>query len=170
MNPQSSSRQLTPWQREGRCRLMSAPSPVPLDVRKLAADLGELFDRDQELTVTLADAQRRLLDRNDQLTAGLSAGALKALYGPSGPDLGLSARKPAVLQSDQPIAALERVAEKIRHAFIDYQNAGETRRQLAMDVGETLGRLITVMTVAGYTAEQARHADVRALAAGVPPG
>jgi len=108
-----------------------------------------------------------LLDGNDRLTAGLSAEALRGIYGPAGPDLGLSGRRPPVLEAEQPIAALQEVADTIRRAFIDYQNAAEERRRLGVDVGEANARLVTVMTAAGFAEHEARGADVAGLAQGV---
>jgi hypothetical protein len=59
---------------------------VPDAARRLAARLGGLLDRDRELVVALNAAQRRLLDANARLSSGLSARALRDVYGPAGPD------------------------------------------------------------------------------------
>jgi hypothetical protein len=133
------------------------------DVRLLADVLGALFEHDRQLAVALKDAQRRLLDANDRLTVGLSAGALSALFGPAGPDLGLSARWPAVLDGGSPVTALEEVADAIRRAFVDYQHGAEERRQVAADVGEATVRLVDAMIASGFSEAQARRADVWAL-------
>jgi hypothetical protein len=88
--------------------------PIPAAAIAAAVELAQLFERDRELALALNEAQRRLLDGNDRLTAGLSAEALRGIYGPAGPDLGLSGRRPPVLEAEHPIAALEEVADTIR--------------------------------------------------------
>ncbi|HZV10206.1 MAG TPA: hypothetical protein VFF94_10635, partial [Novosphingobium sp.] len=52
----------------------------------------------------------------------------------------------------------------IRRAFIDYQSASEERRQLAVDVGELSQQLTEVLCALGWSAEEARNANVRELA------
>ena len=59
------------------------------------------------------------------------------------------------------------VADLIRRAFAEYQSVAEQRRQLGADVGEATVRLIETMQEAGFSEEQARHADVWALREGV---
>jgi hypothetical protein len=143
------------------------PPTIPEEARVIAARIAELFKRDQEITVALNQAQRELLDANDRLTSGLSAEALLAVYGPAGPDLGLSGKKPPVLAAESPISALEEVAQAIRSAFYTYQRSWEQRRQLAFDVGEASAQLAQVLTAAGFSEKDARAADVHALAEGV---
>ena len=133
----------------------------------LADVLGALFERDRQLVVELSAAQRCLLDANDRLTVGLSAGALCALFGPAGPDLGLSARRPAVLEAGCAVTALEEVADQIRRAFVEYQDAAEERRQIAVDVGEATVRLVDAMIGSGFSEAQAGRADVWALRDGL---
>jgi len=58
------------------------------------------------------------------------------------------------------------VHEQIRRAFCAYQHASEQRRQLAVDVGELSQQLTDALTAAGYSAQQARAANVHQLAAG----
>jgi hypothetical protein len=48
----------------------------------------------------------------------------------------------------------------------DYQNATEDRRHLAAEVGELTACLVAELGRCCWTAEDARNADVRALAAG----
>ena len=144
-------------------RLDRSISPA---VRGIAGELSSLFDRDRELVLALNGAQRRLEDANEQLTASLSADALRAVYGPIGPDLGLSGRKPPVLAAASPVSALERIADRIRRAFIAYQDAAESRRQLAFDVAEVNARLIAAMATDGSTDAESRAANVHELAAG----
>ncbi len=53
----------------------------------------------------------------------------------------------------------------MRKAFIDYQSAAEERRQLAADVGELIREFIEELVAAGWSEEQANHANVHELAA-----
>ena len=66
-------------------------------------------------------------------------------------------------------AALARgqVSAEVRQAFVEYQTAAETRRQVACQVGEATVRLVDAMRAAGYSEPQARNADVWALCLGV---
>ncbi|MGH8519279.1 MAG: hypothetical protein ACREUE_17650 [Panacagrimonas sp.] len=59
------------------------------------------------------------------------------------------------------------IADTIHQAFVDYQAAAERRRQLGADVGEAAVRLVDAMQADGFTAAQARRADVWALREGV---
>ena len=149
----------------GRVSAMTgAVSPA---ARAAAARLAGLFARDQELAVALNEAHARLLDANDRLTSGLSAEALLGVYGPGGPDLGLSGERPPVLRDEFPVRALEQVAEAIRVAHNDYQRAGEDRRLLAFDVGDAAAELRRVLVGEGFSELEARRADVAALAEGL---
>ncbi|MDQ1715632.1 MAG: hypothetical protein QOC60_1577 [Frankiaceae bacterium] len=139
---------------------------VTAAAREAARVLVELFARDQQLAIALNAARSRLLAANDSLTAGLSTQALLAVYGPMGPDLGLSRHKPPVLADEHPIAALERVADEIRSAFSDYQYTADDRRVLAADIGHAAAELSAAMVAAGFTRADARNADIQALAAG----
>jgi hypothetical protein len=66
----------------------------------------------------------------------------------------------------RPAADPVRIQEQIRRAFWTYQHASEQRRQLAVDVGELSQQLTDALTAAGYSRQQARSANVDALAAG----
>jgi hypothetical protein len=59
------------------------------------------------------------------------------------------------------------IHDAIHRAFVEYQSVAERRRQLGADVGEAAVRLIDAMQEAGFSEEQARHADVWALREGV---
>jgi hypothetical protein len=142
------------------------PTLVPAAARDAARVLVELFARDQQLAIALNAAGDRLHTANERLTAGLSAEALLAVYGPIGPDLGLHGRKPPVLADEHPIAGLERVAHEIRSAFGDHQKAADDRRFLAADIGRVTADLTAAMLAAGFTQADARNADLQALAAG----
>jgi hypothetical protein len=135
--------------------------------RAVARRLAGLFSRDQELAVALKEANNRLLEANGRLTSGLSAEALQGVYGPGGPDLALSGRRPPVLGEDSPVEALERVAAAIRVAHDDYQGIAEERRLLAFEVGDAAAELRVVLVGEGFSELEARRADVDALAAGV---
>jgi hypothetical protein len=58
------------------------------------------------------------------------------------------------------------IHEQIRCAFCAYQHASEERRRLAVDVGELAQQLADALTAGGYSRQQARSANVHALAAG----
>jgi hypothetical protein len=139
---------------------------VSPQTQAIAAAISALFDRDHEIVLALNDASRRLRDANDRLTSGLSAEALQAVYGPAGPDLGLSGEKPPVLREEFPVEALANVARTIRVAHIDYQSRAEDRRQLAYDVGEQNAALTQALTRDGFTPNEIAVADVHALAEG----
>jgi len=109
-------------------------------VRALAEVLAALFEHDRRLAGEMAGAQRRLLGAADQVKAVTAGGA--------GRDL----------------------ADTVRGAFVDYQNAAEERRGLGPDVGEAVVRLVDAMRLAGFSEEQARRADVWALRDGVYRG
>jgi hypothetical protein len=66
----------------------------------------------------------------------------------------------------RPAADPAGIHEQIRLAFWTYQHASEQRRQLAVDVGELSQQLTDTLTAAGYSRQQARSANVHALAAG----
>lgn len=140
--------------------------PAPPGTQQIGSDLRALFTQDQALAVALNDALDRHRGAIDQLTTGLSAEALRNIYGPAGPDLGLSGRKPAVLLADSPVSALEDVARDARTALYDYMRISDDRRVLAVDVGELTARLVQVLTAAGLSEQQARHANVDQLADG----
>jgi hypothetical protein len=157
--------QVTPGGR-GRC---------PARARELAACLSALFERDVEIVGRLNDAQRRLRDANERLWSGLSPDAFGLLYDGAAP-AGQSAI--AALVSDAlssgrresqtaVLGALQRAHWTIRRAFHDYQSACEERRQLAVEVGELSRQLTEVLCAAGWSAADARNADVHELAGAV---
>jgi hypothetical protein len=69
-----------------------------------------------------------------------------------------------------PVLDLGPVHGQIHSAFCDYQHAAEQRRQLAVDVGELAAQLTDLLTAAGWTAGQARAANVHQLATAVTTG
>jgi hypothetical protein len=54
----------------------------------------------------------------------------------------------------------------VGEALRDYRHLAERRRQLAVEAGRAEATLTTAMRAAGFSAQQARTADVRALSAG----
>ncbi|MGH2930612.1 MAG: hypothetical protein ACRDL8_20580 [Solirubrobacteraceae bacterium] len=70
---------------------------------------------------------------------------------------------------DVETAVLEAVQEihwTIHRALCDYQAVCEDRRHLAAEIGEVSAQLVLELTAAGWSEQQAREADVGALAAG----
>jgi hypothetical protein len=141
--------------------------PVPEAARAHARRLRELFNTDQQHAIALNAAHDHLRSGLEQLTSGLSAEALRAVYGPTGPDLGLSGRRPPVLESDQPIAALEDASHRITRGFGDYQRIADERRMVAADIGEETMRLVRALESIGLDEQQALQCNVDALAEGV---
>jgi hypothetical protein len=66
----------------------------------------------------------------------------------------------------EPAADPVGVHHQIHRAFWTYQHASEERRQLAVDVGELSQQLTDTLAAAGYSRQQARSANVHALATG----
>jgi hypothetical protein len=144
----------------------------PARARELAARLSALFCRDVEFVEWLNDAQRRLRDANERLWSGLSPDAFGLIYdgaaaagtsevaalvgvrrGAGGPDADAAV-----------LAALQQIHSAIHRAFCEFQSACEERRQLAVEVGELSQQLTEVLCAAGWSADDARDADVHRLA------
>lgn len=160
---------------------MTAASPVtragrgryPARARELAACLSALFQRDVEIVERLNDAQHCLHDASERLWSGLSPDAFGLIYDGAAAAgtsqiaaLALSAARGS---ESQPVVleALQQTRWLIRRAFHDYQGACEERRQLAVEVGELSQQLTEVLCAAGWSADDARDADVHELAGGV---
>jgi hypothetical protein len=135
--------------------------------RELAGQLARRFARDAELATRLADAQARLMRANDRLWWGLHPDGLAAVYGdhPAGVDVAFAENRSEVLGAPDPLAAIQQVHWTVRKAFVDYQSAGEERRQLAADVGELIREFVEELVAAGWSEKQARDASVHELAA-----
>jgi hypothetical protein len=143
---------------------------VPARARELAARLAILFEEDQQLAVRLNDAQQQLQQANDRLWSGLHPEGLAAVYGdhPEFEAVQLEAAldsRSELLDSADPLGAIQQVHWTIHRAFVDYQTAGEDRRQLAADIGELTRAFVDVLTASGWSEDQARNADVHELAA-----
>ena len=64
------------------------------------------------------------------------------------------------------LGALQQTHLAIRRAFHGYRDACEARRQLAVEVGEVSQQLTDALCAAGWSADDARDADVHELARG----
>lgn len=143
---------------------------VPAHARQLAAQLSTLFDRDVEIVKRLNDAHHRLADANDLLWSGLAPDAFGLIYdGAAAAAIGTSQiathiRDGGPAANSQVLAALQNVHWRVHRAFIDYQNACEQRRQLAVDVGELSQQLTDALGAAGWSAQEAQQTNVHQLA------
>jgi len=145
---------------------------VPVRARELAARLSALFARDVEIVGRLNDAQSRLRDANERLWSGLAPDAFGLVYDGSAPagesqiaKLMSDGRSGGGPDSDTGVlGALQQVHAAIHRSFCAYESACEERRQLAVDVGELSQQLTEVLCAAGFSAEDARNADVHTLA------
>ena len=146
---------------------------VPHATRRIAARLAAIFTADAETVRQLNDAHGRLREANDRLWSGVAPDAIGLIYDGAAP---AGASEIAALASstlpgsrdDQTalLQALQQLHWKIHHALCDYQGACEQRRKHAVDVGELSAELIATLAAAGWSPQQARGADVHALAAG----
>ena len=142
---------------------MSGAGPVPAAARGLADRLAERFTHDAGLCERLNDAQRRLQQANDRLWSGLHPDGLAAVYGEHPAAVAAESRSEA-LEAEDPLAAVQQVHWQIHRAHLDYQDAAEERRQLAVDVGELTRELVEVLSAAGWSEQLARNANVLELA------
>jgi len=143
---------------------------VPARARELAARLSALFERDIEIVERLRDAQRQLMSANERLWSGLAPDAFGVSYdGAAAAAIGTSPIA-ALIGDGAPAAnrqlldALQQAHWKIHRAFCAYQHACEQRRQLAIDVGECSHQLTQALCATGWSAHDARHANVHELA------
>jgi len=145
---------------------------VPAPARALASCLSALFERDVEIVERLNDAQRRLYDANERLWSGLSRDTFGVIYDGSAV-AGVS--QVAALMADAcraggseinaaAVSVLQETHWAIRSGFHAYQAAGEERRQLAFEVGELSRQLTDALCAVGWSAGEARNADVHELA------
>ena len=145
---------------------------IPACARELAARLSVLFERDVEIVGRLNDAQSRLRDANERLWSGLAPDAFGLVYDGAAPAgesqiaaLMSDARSAGGPGSDTAVlGALQQIHSAIHRSFCAYQWACEERRQLAVDVGELSQQLTEVLCAAGFSADDARNADVHKLA------
>jgi hypothetical protein len=145
---------------------------VPARACELAARLSALFERDVEIVGRLNDAQSRLRDANEWLWSGLAPDAFGLVYDGAASagqsqiaKLMSDARSAGGADSDTAVlGALQQIHSAIHRSFCAYQSACEERRQLAVDVGELSPQLTEVLCAAGFSADDARNADVHKLA------
>lgn len=156
---------------------MTADLPVAATARRLAA----AFERDEQLAVAQQDALDRVRAANGELWSGLHPDAVGLLYDDTHAveirDQGrVRSHITAVITdarhagaADEQVQtivlqAVQQIHWTIHRAVADLQRASEDRRQLAADVGELTGALIAALAKTGWSEQQARQADVRALA------
>jgi hypothetical protein len=145
---------------------------VPARARELAARLSVLFERDVEIVGRLNDAQSRLRDANERLWSGLAPDAFGLVYDGSAPAgqsqiarlMGDACSAGGLDSGAAVLGALQQVHWAIHRSFCAYRSACEERRQLAVDVGELSQQLTEVLCAVGFSAEDARNADVHKLA------
>ena len=143
---------------------------VPAHARELAAQLSALFERDVEIVEQLNDAHDRLADANERLWSGLAPDEFGVLYD-SAAAAAIGTSPIAALIRDGGLAAnsalldaLQQVRWTIHQAFCRYKFACEERRQLAVEVGELSQQLTDTLRAAGFSAHEARQANVHELA------
>ncbi len=139
---------------------------VPEQARRLAAELDLQFAHDAELATELADAQRRLQHANDRLWSGLHPDGIAMIYGehPAAAEAATAHNRSEILDEPDPLRSVQHVHWSIHQAFTSYQSAAERRRQLAAEIGELAGDLITALLGAGWSEQDAREACVHDLA------
>jgi hypothetical protein len=143
---------------------------VPAHARQLAAQLSALFQRDVEIVERLNDAHHRLAQANEQLYTGLAPDAFGLAHHDTGAAAIGTSPIAALIRDGGPTAnspmleTLQRIHWQIHRALCAYQAASEQRRQLAVDVGELSHQLTHALCAAGWSAPQARQANVHQLA------
>jgi hypothetical protein len=156
-----------------RAFMGSARRPLPVGVRELAGRLAGLFERDVEIVKGLNDTQRRLRDANERLWSGLAPDAFGLVYDGVAP-AGVSPMAKLIedaLCAGAPesravvLGALAQTHWAIHRAFCEFGSACEERRRLAVEVGEVSQQLTELLCAAGWSAEEARDANVHELAA-----
>jgi hypothetical protein len=147
---------------------------VPVRARALAARLAALFVRDAGIAERLNDAQHRLQHANERLWSGLHPDAFGLLYDGAAPagqsqiaTLAEAALDGGPARQTALLGALQDAHWAIHRGFCQYQSACEERRQLAFEVGELSHQLTEALICAGFSADDARNADVHQLAAGI---
>jgi hypothetical protein len=144
--------------------------PVPPHARQLAAQLSTLFEHDQAIVQQLNDAHHRLRDANERLCSQLAPGAFgliddgTAATAIRASPIATPIRNAAPDTNTPMLEALHQIHSQIHRAFCAYQHASEQRRQLAVDVGELSEQLTRALCAAGWSTDQARHANVHQLA------
>ena len=140
---------------------------VPACARELAGRLSALFHRDSLIVGRLNDAQRRLREANERLWSGLAPDAFGLVYDSAAwaghsQIAGLMADGLGVSQAVV-LSALQESHWRVHRAFCEFQSASEERRVLAVEVGELSWQLTEALMSAGWSAADARDADVHEL-------
>ena len=138
---------------------------VPEQARRLAAELDLRFACGAELATELNDAQRRLQRANDRVWSGVHPDGIAMIYGehPAALEVATARNHSQLLDSPDPLRAVQQVHWTIHKAGISYQDAAERRRQLAAETGELAGELMTTLVGAGWSPKDARDANIRSL-------
>jgi hypothetical protein len=143
---------------------------VPARARELAARLSALFERDVEIVGRLNVAQSRLRDANERLWSGLAPDAFGRVHdgvASAGRSQIVGVMRDAVGGGREAeavvLGALQDVHWTIHHAFLEFQWVSEERRVLAVGVGELSWQLTEVVMSAGWSADDARNANVHEL-------
>jgi hypothetical protein len=99
---------------------------------------------------------------------GPTPDAVATLYGehPAAGGIAAAHSRSHILEAPDPLREAQHAHWTIHHAFVAYQNAAERRRQLAAEIGELAGELITTLVAAGWSEHDARETSVHDLASG----
>jgi hypothetical protein len=142
--------------------------------QELVCALAGMFVRNTQIVARLNDAQSRVHAANLRLWSQLHPDAL-ALPSDEQADLAIAAD--SRISSDVNasvteqlrrgadehqleagvLAVVQEINWTIHRAFVDYQSAGEERRQLAIEVGELAQRLTDALTATGWPETEARN-------------
>ena len=142
---------------------------VPAGARELAGKLSALLTQDVAIVERLNNAQRRLMRANERLWSGLAPDTFGLVYDSADAATIGTSELAALMRDDGPdsgamLAALRNVHWRVHRAFIDYQDACEQRRQLAIEVGEVSQQLTDALGAAGWSTLEAQKANVHELA------
>ena len=142
---------------------------VPAHARGLAGKLSALLTQDVAIIERLNDAERRLMNANERLWSGLAPDAFGLVYDSADAATIGTSEVAALTRDERPdsnamLAALQNVHWRVHRAFLDYQDACEQRRRLAIEVGELSRQLTDALRAAGWSALEAHEANVHELA------
>ena len=87
------------------------------------------------------------------------------IYGehPAAVEVATAHNRSHILEAPDPLREAQHAHRTIHRAFVAYQNAAERRRQLAAEIGELAGELMTTLVGAGWSQQDARDANIRSL-------
>ena len=149
----------------------AVPVAVSRHARQIAAQLSTLFEHDIEIASGSTTPTVACTSANEQLCSGLAPDAFGLIHdGDRGdsdrhqPDRrAASATAGPMPTPDARGSATDPLADPSR-ASAPTNTPAEQRRQLAIDVGELSQQLTQALCAAGWSADQARHANVHQLA------